>query len=401
MSNERAVWPELVFAALLIVAGFFMLSYGVRHLVKHHEILSPLLAGSGAIVLGACYMRQVLRPRSPRRSRHKRRPPTDKTGWWFCVAVISVIGASFGSAQVATDTLSDAEMAGDAPGLSAKSTRANQKLVGKYDLNRIGHRGIGQGFNLYSTKKEQKLGRRLATEIDRRVREVGDPVVTEYFAHLCQALSRHSDSHVPLTLKVIEDEEPNIFALPGGILYVTTGLVAVVDNEAELAALISHEIAHVTARHATKLATRRALWRIVSTPAMFLGPFGILAKQIGGVAVPLKLSRNAELEADLLGLQYLYLAGYDPNEFVRFLDRAYVGQNRSSSRMAQIFSDYPMLQERIGRAQEVISTFPTHAEYVLDTGALVEVKDTLALTRVELRRRATDSSSPRLRRHVR
>ena len=356
MSDNRAVWPDLVLAAFLMVAGLLMLRYGVWHLVHHHEVVSPLLAGSGAVALGALSIRQVLGSRSPRGRRYKRKPPSARTHWWFWAIVVSASANGFASAQVAADSLDGVEAA-PASSVGSESIIPIPTLPKKYDINRVGNRGIGAGFNLHSMQKEEDLGRRLSARIDQKVRAFKDPVVTKYVDGLCEALSRQSDATFPLTVKIIEGDEPNIFALPGGLLYVTTGLFAVVDNEAELAGLISHEIAHIAARHATKQSARRSLWKVVSTPAMFV-PFGGLAIQVGDVAVPMKISRDAEREADLLGLQYMYLAGYDPREFLRFLDDAYPAEHRSRSRMVQMFSDYPSLHDRLRRDQVVLSTLP-------------------------------------------
>lgn len=276
---------------------------------------------------------------------------------------------------------------------------ADKKLSRKYDLTRIGDRGIGGGFNVYSMEKEQRLEEKLASALERTVRQTHDPGAVNYLSELCQKVSRHSDNRFPLTVKIIESDEPNIFALPGGFLYVTKGLFAAVDNEAELAGVMSHEIAHVAARHATRQSARRTLWKVASTPAMFL-PLGGLAIQIGDVTMPMKLSRNAELEADLLGLQYMYLAGYDPSEFLRFLDRGYATEERRLSRLARMFSNYPSLQDRLRRDQVVISTFPPREEYVVDTSAFAEAKAKFASSKPELQGRSKDSGGPRLRRRT-
>src|SRR5581483_7731692 len=399
MSSSRAAWPDLVFASLLMIAGLLMLKYGLWHLANHQEVLGPLLAGSGAVVLGVLSIRHALGSRSPRKGRHGRRPSSSRSHWWCWVIFAFVNGSSFGSAQIMAGTFGSGETSGSSS-QGSELIAPIRPLSRRYDLNRVGRRGSGGGFNVYSMEKEQRLGTKLASDIDRSVREVSDPVMLEYLNQLCRALSRQSDNRFPLTVKVIDSEELEIFGLPGGNLYLTTGLIGSLNNEAELAGLISHEIAHIAARHATKGASRRKLWNVVSRPAMFLGPFGILAWQFGSVAVPLKLSRNAELEADLLGLQYMYLAGYDATEFLRFAERAYPVGDRNPSRVAQIFSDYPPLRDRVRQAEAVISTFPARTEYLVDTGAFVEVKERIAPSQPALHKRVTDSSSPQLRRRT-
>ena len=179
--------------------------------------------------------------------------------------------------------------------------REEVRLSGKYDVNRIGMRGIGAGMNFYSIEKEQMLGRQLAAEVEHQVRLLNDPVVNEYVNRLGQKLVRNSDAQVPFTIKVVDDDEINAFALPGGFFYVNTGLIQAADNEAELAGVMAHEIAHVAARHATKTATKRDIWDFASIPLIFVGgPVGLAVRQVSQIAVPmsfLKFSRDAEREA--------------------------------------------------------------------------------------------------------
>lgn len=316
-----------------------------------------------------------------------------------CLGVMSLLSASFLVAQIGPDPSKQREATAGSASETAESRGTSEKLARKYDLNRVGNRGVGSGFNVYSMEREWKLGRKLSARIDQSVRTSEEPITTKYLNRLCQTLSRQSDSPFPLTVRIINGDEANIFALPGGFLYVTTGVFGAVNNEAELAGLISHEIAHIAARHATRHGARRTLWKVVSTPAMFL-PFGGLAIQIGDVALPMKLSRDAELEADLLGLEYMYLSGYDPNEFLRFLDRAYVLVDSKPSRMALVFSGYPSLEERLRRDQVVISTFPAREEYAVDTSTFAEVKAKYGPSEPELRHAGKNSSGPRLRRHM-
>ena len=315
------------------------------------------------------------------------------------LAVMAMFANEFGAAQAEANVVNNGEAAVVLAAQSLPVDEASRKLSRKYDLNRIGDRGIGGGLNGYSMEKEQRLGEKWAAAIERTVRLVRDPGMVKYLNELCQRVSRQSDNKFPLMARIIESDEANIFALPGGIIYVTTGLFAVVDNEAELAGLISHEIAHVAARHATKQAARRTLWKMAMTPVMFL-PFGGLAMQISDVAVPMKLNRNAELEADLLGLQYMYLAGYDPSEFLRFLDRGYAAEDRRLSPMAQVFSEFPSLDKRLRQDRTMVSTFPPREEYVVDTSGFAEMKAKYDTSGPELRRSRQHSTGPRLRRRT-
>ena len=214
--------------------------------------------------------------------------------------------------------LSDANVveptsASAAPKPRAVPVEEKTKSSAKYDVDRIGQRDVGKGVNLYSLQKERALGEALAAAIDRRTKLVADPDINDYVNALGQKIARNSDAQVPFIIKVIDSPGLNLFSLPGGFLYVDQGLIREVDSEAELAGLMAHEIAHVAARHASRSATRRYAWNMVSIPLIYLGgPAGLGIRQLAGLGVPLtfkKFDRDAEIEADLLGVEYLYAAG--------------------------------------------------------------------------------------------
>jgi len=268
----------------------------------------------------------------------------------------------------------------------SSSTPASSREVGppseKYDVDRIGQRNIGHGVNLYSLEKEQALGATMASAIDRGTRYVADPEVNGYVSRLAQNLVRHSDAEVPFRVKVIDSSDHRVFSLPGGFLYIDRGLIAEVDSEAQLAALMAHEIAHVAARHATRLATRKSAWNVLSIPLIWAsGPAALGTKQIGPLSMK-KFSRDAEIEADLLGIEYQYAAGYDPNAFVEALEKLHGKEsareaNRSSLRnqIVRAFSNYPPMDVRMQRLQTEISAFlPARNDYVLDTSEFQAVK---------------------------
>src|SRR5690242_20249442 len=194
------------------------------------------------------------------------------------------------------------------------------------DINAIGNRDIGgRGLgNWYSLETEIRMGKEYAQMVDSTVKLVKDPVVSEYVNRVGQNIVRNSDAKVPFTIKVIDDDTVNAFALPGGFFFVNSGLIMAAENEAELAGVMAHEIAHVAARHATKQATKGQIINLASIPLIFIGgPAGYAVRQAAGLAVPmgfLKFSRDAEREADLLGLEYAYASGYDPGEFVHFFE---------------------------------------------------------------------------------
>lgn len=272
----------------------------------------------------------------------------------------------------------------------------------KYDVSMIGERGIGKGMNFYSLEKEQALGRELASEIESQSRMVTDPLVTEYINRIGQTLVRNSDARVPFIIKVVDNDEVNAFALPGGFFYVNTGLILAADNEAELAGVMAHEIGHVAARHATKNATRAQIWNMASIPLIFLGgPAGYAVREIAGLAVPmsfLKFSRDAEREADLLGVEYEYASGYDPAAFVQFFEKLHAKQKEKHSFIARAFTTHPMTGDRIKRAQEEIDTLlPPKDEYVVDTSEFQEVKAHLSALMLKHQIDAGQSPRPTLR----
>jgi peptidase M48-like protein len=251
-------------------------------------------------------------------------------------------------------------------------------LPPKYNVDLIGQRGIGNGLDFYSLEREQALGRQLAQEVESSARLVTDPVITEYINRIGQNLVRNSDARVPFTIKVLDTNEVNAFALPGGFFYVNSGLILAADNEAELAGVMAHEIAHVCARHATKNMTRAQLWNMASIPLIFIGgPVAYVVADVAGLAVPLgflKFSRDAEREADLLGLEYDYATGYDPGAFVEFFEKLNV-EKKKQNMVAKAFSTHPMNVERIEAAQDEIRKYlPDRPEYVLDTSEFESVK---------------------------
>ena len=252
----------------------------------------------------------------------------------------------------------------------------------KYDVNLIGQRNIGSGLDFYSLDREVALGQQLAQEVEASARVVTDPVIEEYINRIGQNLVRHSDARVPFTIKVLDNNEVNAFALPGGFFYVDSGLILAADNEAELAGVMAHEIAHVAARHATKNMTRAQIWNMAAVPLIFIGgPVAYAVGEVAGLAVPLgflKFSRDAEREADALGLQYDYASGYDPQAFVQFFEKLNV-EKKKQNMIAKAFATHPMNVERIEAAQEEIRKYlPDRPEYIVDTSEFENIKARLA-----------------------
>ena len=276
----------------------------------------------------------------------------------------------------------------------------------KNDVDAIGNRKIGgRGVgNWYSIEGEIRLGKEYAQQVEASVKLVQDPVVTEYVNRIGQNLVRNSDAQVPFTIKVIDSDEVNAFALPGGFFYVNAGLILAADEEAELAGVMAHEIAHVAARHATRQATRANWANIGTIPLIFVGGgIGYAVRSAAGLALPLTFltfSRGFEAEADYLGLQYMYKTGYDPNAFISFFEKIQAQEKQKPGTLAKAFSTHPQTPDRIAKSQEEIAKIlPARAQYVVTTSEFDAVKARLAV--LENRRRVVDqkeTNKPSLRR---
>src|SRR5271154_3679038 len=248
----------------------------------------------------------------------------------------------------------------------------------KKDPDAIGDRDVGSGINFYSLEKEIALGKGLAQEVERQAKIIDDPIIAEYVNRVGQNIVRNSDARVPFTIRVLDTEEVNAFALPGGFFYVNSGLILAADNEAELAGVMAHEIAHVCARHATKNMTRAQIWNMASVPLIFVGgPVAYAISEVAGLAVPLgflKFTRDAEREADLLGLEYDYATGYDPQAFVQFFEKLNVDEKTKHRKLAKMFSTHPMNADRVAAAQNEIRQYlPDRESYIVDTSEFDQV----------------------------
>ena len=262
------------------------------------------------------------------------------------------------------------------PGLFAKDK--------KHDPEEIGNRDVGNGMNFYSIEKEIAIGRAMAEEVERQAKVIDDSIIAEYVNRVGQNLVRNSDAKVPFTIKVLDSDEVNAFALPGGFFFVNTGLILKADNESELAGVMAHEIAHVAARHGTRQASRGQLANIASFPLIFLGGWtGYGVRQGAGLAIPLgflNFSRAFEREADYLGLQYLYKTGYDPTSFVDFFEKIQAMERRKPGSVSQLFSTHPLTDDRIRAAQEEIQKIlVAKPQYVVNTSEFNHVRERLSM----------------------
>src|SRR5678809_27676 len=249
----------------------------------------------------------------------------------------------------------------------------------KKDPDEIGNRDVGKGVNFCSLEKEIALGKQLAQEVERQAKIIDDPVIAEYVNRVGQNLVRNSDAKVPFTIKVLDSEEVNAFALPGGFFFVNSGLILKADNEAELAGVMAHEIAHVAARHGTRQATRGTIINYASIPLIFMGGWtGYAIRQGAGLAIPLgflTFSRGFESEADMLGLEYMYKSGYDPTAFVDFFEKIQSLEKKKPGSMSKVFSSHPMTDDRIKDSQKNIQEILTaKPEYVVTTSEFNDVR---------------------------
>jgi predicted Zn-dependent protease len=273
------------------------------------------------------------------------------------------------------------------------------------DPDEIGNRDVGKGINFYSIEKEIALGKQMAQEVERQARIVNDPIIAEYVNRIGQNLVRNSDAKVPFTIKVIDAEEINAFALPGGFFFVNTGILLNADNEAEMAGVMAHEIGHVAARHGTRQATKGQLVNYGTIPLIFLGGWaGYAIRQGAGLAIPmgfLTFSRAMESEADLLGLEYMYKAGYDPTCFVDFFEKIQSLEKRKPGTMSKVFSSHPPTDDRIKMAQQRIQEFlKAKPEYVVSTSEFNDVKTrVMAMHNQRKVDNSKDSGRPTLRRN--
>src|SRR3989441_2620903 len=267
----------------------------------------------------------------------------------------------------------------------------------KEDVEAIGNRSVGKGVNLFSLEREISLGKGLAQEVEKSSKLIDDPIVTEYVNRVGQNLVRNSDAKVPFTIKVIDSDEVNAFALPGGFFYVNSGLILRAQEESELAGVMAHEIAHVAARHGTKQATKGDIVQLASIPAMIFIPYGwagYAAYQGANFLIPmtfLKFSRDIEREADFLGLQYMYKAGYDPNSYVTFFERIQADEKRRPGTIGKAFSTHPPTPERIENTQkEIARILPARQEYIVTTSEFDSVKS--RLRNIMFSRKVTDNA---------
>ena len=277
----------------------------------------------------------------------------------------------------------------------------------KTDVDAVGNRNVGCGRgvgNWYTVEGQVARGRVYAQQIESQIKLVNDPVVTEYVNRIGQNLVRNSDAQVPFTIKVIDSDVVNAMALPGGFFYVNSGLILAADEEAEMAGVMAHEIAHVAACHYGREMTRANLLQMASIPFIFMGgAIGYAGYEAAGLAIPmtfLRFSRGFEAEADYLGVEYMYRAGYDPSAFVSFFEKIQAMEKKKPGTLSKAFDTHPQTPDRIEKTQdEIRKILPSKQQYVVTTSEFDEVKARLAS--IENRHKVLDqkdANKPSLRR---
>ena len=250
----------------------------------------------------------------------------------------------------------------------------------KSDVDEIGNRKVAH-MSMISEEKEIAIGKQYSVEIERSAKLLTDPVINEYVNRVAQNVARNSDLKIPLTVKVIDDPTINAFALPGGFLYVNTGLLQAAEEEDQVAGVVAHEIAHVAARHWASQMTKATILQFAMLPLMFVPMsypvyMGVMEAYMNGVPMAfLKFSRGAEAEADYLGIQYMYKAGYDPNSYVAFFGKVMDEERRMPGSMPQVFMDHPPTGDRIIKTEEEIKQIlPKKEQYLVSTSEFDDVK---------------------------
>ena len=293
------------------------------------------------------------------------------------------------------ETPTDKQLQNDTPVPQVANPPKETHDGGKNDIDAIGNRKVGSGKGLgnwYSLEHEIAMGKGYAAQVEASVKLVSDPVVGEYVNRIGQNLVRNSDARVPFTIKVIDSDEINAMALPGGFFYVNSGLILAADDEAEMAGVMAHEIAHVAARHATRQMTRAQFANLASIPLIFVGGgIGYAIRSAAGLGLPLtflSFSRGFDAEADYLGLEYMYKSGYDPQAFVTFFEKLQAKEKKKPGSLAKAFATHPQTPDRISKSQdEIAKVLPARDQYIINTSEFDDVKARLAA--IENRRKLT------------
>jgi predicted Zn-dependent protease len=280
--------------------------------------------------------------------------------------------------------------------------------AGINDLNAIGNRNVGcnRGLgNWYTLDSQVKMGQEFARQVEQSSHLITDPMINEYVNRIGQNLSRNSDTKLPFTIKILDVEEPNAFALPGGYMFVNAGTILLADDESELAGVMAHEIAHVAACHAARGQTRGTMAQLAMIPVIIMtgGIAGIGVNQAANFGIPAmfsKFGRTFEAQADYLGIQYAYKTGYDPNGMTNFFEKLSSLEKKRPGFAMKLYGDHPQTPDRISKSQQEIGTIlPPREQYIVSSSDFETAKKRLALImKHKLPKDGKDSKEPELRR---
>jgi predicted Zn-dependent protease len=324
-------------------------------------------------------------------------------------AILTVLAASLLTSSLAQQNQQPASQTENQPAKIADQQDTSQnpdikvKPGGKDDVNAIGTRKLG-GLDWYSIEKEIQLGNTIAQEFEKNAKFIDDPVINEYVNRIGQNLVRNSDVKMPVVIKILDDDAPDAVTLPGGHLYVNSGLLLAADEEDEVAGVIAHEVGHVAARHGTRGATRAQLLSLMRLPAIFIpGGVGVLVNQGLGAGLPMamfKFSRGFEAEADYFGIQYMYKTGYDPIAMITFFEKLETMEKQKPGTLGKLFATHPQTPDRAEKSREEIATIlPARDQYIVTTSEFNEIKARMtALHNGHKVQEPKDPSKPTLRR---
>ncbi|MGH9763640.1 MAG: M48 family metallopeptidase, partial [Blastocatellia bacterium] len=297
---------------------------------------------------------------------------------WMLAAILAMPITLLAADNKASDKKTDDNKTADATSTMAPkghlTDEENPLLIGKRNINK-------HQIDFYSIQKEVALGQQLAAQVDQQGKFITDPVITEYVNRVGQNLVLHSDAKVPFTIKVLDSDDVNAFALPGGFFYVNKGLLLAADNEAEIAGVMAHEIGHVAARHGTEQASKSQIANFAMIPLIFMtGGLAYVVYEAANIALPLaflKFSRGMESEADMLGAEYAWAAGYDPNYLVTFFEKLEKTEKSKPGTLSKLFGTHPPTPDRVTKVKELIAKFPDHDEYIVNTSDFDKIKSRL------------------------
>jgi predicted Zn-dependent protease len=252
-----------------------------------------------------------------------------------------------------------------------------------YAQNPEGPTRFKPGFNLFSKEQDVQLGQESAAQVRKQMTIVDDPFLKNYVNQIGKRLAASQEAQAsgfPFTFEVVADPSINAFALPGGPMFINTGLLKAVDNEAQLAGVMGHEMSHVILRHGTNQASKQNLIQLPAllgsqmTGSSMMGQLAQLGIGLGANSVLLKFSRTAESQADITGAHLMAEAGYDPMQMAAFFEKlsAEGGQNAP-----QFLSDHPNPENRNRAIQEEAQRMQAQ-KYGFQTGKFNQMKQAVS-----------------------